>query len=108
MADIGIQKPQVNLSPKLRFQKINGAITAHRALLENVWFDAAADAAMNELILQLSMQVRDGNGAMSVGFRMQGAQEFLSMFKTLAEQNQLPKPRSDPDNLPNLDGLKRQ
>lgn len=108
MADIGIQKTQLNPSPKQRFQATPNAITKHRALLEKTEFDIAADAAMNELQLQLAMQIRDGNSAMSVGFRLQGAQEFLSTFKTLSEQVTMPAARPTNDNLPNLDNLKRQ
>jgi len=100
--------PNVNPRPKARFQKVNGNITAHRALIELDAFDRGSDAAMLEYQRLLAEQTVDGNTAMSAGFRSQGALEFLSVFKTIAEQVQMPAPRRDPDNLPNLGDLKRQ
>ena len=100
--------PQVNPSPKSRFQSVPNNISNHRALIEKAEFDRAADAAMLEYQKALAAQAVDGNSAMSAGFRMQGALEFLSMFKTLAEQTQMPAPRRDVDNLTDTSNLKRQ
>lgn len=101
-------KPSYNPTPKARFQSANGNITAHRGILENAFFDKSADAALLEYQKMLSGQAVDGNGAMSAGFRMQGAVEFLGIFKTLAEQTQAPVARRDLDNLPDMANLKKQ
>lgn len=102
-----IKPANVNPTPKIRFQAEKGNITGHRALIEHAAFDKSADAALLEYQKLLSGQAVDGNSAMSAGFRMQGAVEFLSVFKTLAEQTQMPTPRRDTDNLPATENLKR-
>lgn len=102
-------KPQIaNPSPKTRFQIGNGNIAAHRSMLELLAFDRGADAALLEYGKLLAGQSVDGNSAMAAGFRMQGAVEFLSFLKTLAETTVMPPPRRDLDNLPNITDIKRQ
>lgn len=97
-----------NPSPRARFQKENGAVTAHRALLENPYFDKGADAAMLEYGSLVAQQAKDGNSAMAAGFRLQGAIEFLQVLKTLAESAPTFAPRKDLDNLPDTSKLTRQ
>jgi|SRR5580700_4323615 hypothetical protein len=103
-----VKPVNVNPTPKARFQLERNNLTGHRALIEHAAFDKSADAALLEYQKLLAGQAVDGNSAMSAGFRAQGAVEFLSIFKTLAEQTQMPTPRRDMDNLPATENLKRQ
>lgn len=87
---------------------VASSVREHRAMIEKPEFDRAVDMAQLEYQKLLAGQVVDGNTAMSAGFRAQGAIEFIGILKTLAESVQMPAPRRDPDNLPNLGDLKRQ
>jgi hypothetical protein len=98
----------VNPSPKARFMAVKRAIESHRQMLETPAFERATDMATMEYERLVAEQVRDGNSAMAAGFKIQGALEFLQILKTLAEAQPMPARRGDPDNLPNLEGLKRQ
>jgi hypothetical protein len=100
--------PTVNPSPKARFMAVASNLREHRAMIEKPEFDRAIDAAQLEYQKLLAGQAVDGNTAMSAGFRAQGAIEFIGILKTLAESVQMPAPRRDPDNLPNVENLKRQ
>lgn len=88
----------LNPSPKARFMQSGTRISNHRALVMSDAFGEAADAAMLQLQMALAGQVKDGNTAMAVGFRLLGAEEFLSTFRLLAET---PRPPAPPvrDNL---------
>lgn len=100
--------PTVNPSPRARFQSIANNITQHRSLIEQPAFDRGADAALLEYAAALSRSNSNGNEAMASGFKLQGAMEFLMMFKTIAEQAPIMSRPKDPDNLPDLNNLKRQ
>lgn len=97
-----------NPSPRVRFQAIPNAITQHKALLEKPEFDRAADYALMEYNRLTAEQVRDGNSAMAMGFKLQGALEYLQTLKTLAEAAPVMMARKDLDNLPDVGQLKRQ
>lgn len=97
-----------NPSPRARFQSVQGNITAHKALLENPYFDRGCDFAMLEYQRLLAEQVKDPNTAMSAGAKLQGALEFLQTLKTLAEAAPVMLARKDLDNLPDVGQLKRQ
>lgn len=101
-------QPNVNPSPKARFQSVAQNITAHRAMLERDSFDKATDAAMLQYSADLATQNRDGNCAMAMGFKLQGAMEFLQTLKLLAEVGQAPAKRVDTDNLPDVNQLRKQ
>jgi hypothetical protein len=103
-----MDRPQVNPSPKTRFQAVNGHISAHRSMIELPAFDRAADAAMLEYSAFTTQQNVDGNSAMATGFKLQGAREFLAVFKTLAEQFAPTVARKDLDNLPDVNNLRKQ
>lgn len=100
-------RPNVNPSPRTRFQAVNGHIQAHRSMIELPAFDRGADAALIEYAATLSKSVATGNEAMANGFKIQGAMEFLQFFKTIAEQPQPMPVRKDLDNLPH-NNLTRQ
>lgn len=97
-----------NPSPRTRFQAINGAITAHKAMLENPFFERGTDFAMLEYQRLVAEQAKDGNSAMAVGFKMEGALEFLQTLKTLAESAPVIIRRPDTDNLPDVGQLRKQ
>lgn len=103
-----MSQPNVNLSPRARFQLVRNAITSHRALIEHAQFDPSTDAAMLEYQSQLAMQNKDGNSAMANGFKIQGAIEYLQTLKQLAEAGYTHTPRKDLDNLPDVGQLRKQ
>lgn len=90
-----------NPSPRLRFQSGNGNIAAHHNLIELPAFDRGIDFAMLQYSSDLSEsgQNQDNMKAMANGYKLQGAKEFLSLLKTLAEVPQFPMARKDVDNL---------
>ncbi len=102
------QPPNINPSPKGRFQFTADNIRLHRAMLEHPSFDKSSDAALLEYAASLSKQNSNGNEAMASGFKLQGAMEFLQFLKTLAETAPVIVARKDLDNLPDAGQLKRQ
>jgi hypothetical protein len=97
-----------NPSPKARFQAVNGAITAHKAMLENPYFDRGCDFAMLEYQRICGENTKDANTAMAAGSKMLGALEFLQTLKTLAETQPTIVARKDLDNLPSVGDLRKQ
>lgn len=101
-------QPNVNPTPRQRFQSVKGCIEAHRSLLEIPAFDRALDHACLEYQTRLGNEATDPNRAMAVGFKMAGMFEFLTILKTLAEAAPTAPPKPPSDNLPPLGNLKRQ
>jgi hypothetical protein len=86
--------PSVNPSPKTRFMKMAPVIlTRHRDMVSSDQFDMSSDFALAEMTRQL-VQSSDGNQyyAMAAFLRLQGAVEYLSQLKNLAETPKLPTP----------------
>ena len=102
------QQPNVNPTPKARFQSAPQNITAHHAMIERDSFDKAADAALLQYCADMAQQTRDGNSAMAMGFKLQGALEYLQTLKLLEETGPTPVARKDLDNLPNVSHLQKQ
>lgn len=95
---IGTRRPNLNPTPKHRFRESGDNISKHRALLEQREFDRAIDFTMLEYQLQASARVQDANGALALGYKILGIQEFVSMLKTLSEIAP-PPPRTADANL---------
>jgi hypothetical protein len=94
-------------SPKERFQSDAARIKFHQDLVDKDAFDVSTDAALAEFVTNIGRQASDPNRAMSVGFQLRGAIDFLHELKTLAEQ---PKPKAkapNPDNLEPTDPFRR-
>lgn len=100
--------PNINPTPRAKFQAPVNNVKDHRALLELPAFDRAIDSALLEYQRLLADQSRDGNSAMAVGFRSMGAVEFVNILKTLGESSTVVTPKKDLDNLPDASNLKRQ
>lgn len=60
-------------------------VSKHRALVDSRQFERGADFAMLEYTSQLAQQTDSQYAAMAGGLKMQGALEFLAIFKKLAE-----------------------
>lgn len=88
-----------NPSPKTRFQETPGAIEAHNSLLGSISFQRAEDmtllhyqrllaAGLDPKLPGNELQVR----AMINGWKLQGAQEYVSEFRNLNEKPIEPQP----------------
>ena len=93
-----------NASPKARFTEVESHVREHKALVESDEFIRGADTALLQAQQMWSDQVKDGNTAMVAGVKLQGALEFLTQFKLLAES--APRLAVVPQN--NLSGAIRQ
>jgi len=87
-------------TPRQQFQAVEGARKRHADLITRAEFQIALDHAMLEYVYQQSKEVSDNSTA--VAYRLQGAQQFLSVFLSLAN---LPteSTRPDLDNLRSTD-----
>lgn len=90
-----------NPSPKGRFVTGPALVTAHRKLWEDPQLQMSLDFAMLQYQASLTENMpTDTVSAASVGLRMKGAMEFLTVFRLLAETPNLP---AKADNRSNLD-----
>jgi len=79
--------PPINPSPKSRFMKMAPVIlTRHRDMVSSDQFDLSSDFALAEMVRKL-VENSDGNQyySMAAFLRIQGAVEYLSQLKNLAE-----------------------
>lgn len=81
---------KMNPTPKTRFRQNGDNIRHHRELLEETSFDRALDFALLQYQLQASSRVQDANGALALGYKLLGVQEFISTLKTLSEETPVP------------------
>jgi hypothetical protein len=84
--------PNVNPTPKARFQESGNNIAEHHTLLESRPFQRACDFGLQQYMLKLATVTGDFNTAAAAGFKMQGAQEFLATLRLLAEKPEPVKP----------------
>jgi len=88
-----------NPTPKQRFQALgNKAMGDHRQMVDSSAFNIAVDMALLQYQRESTATIVDGNGAGSVGLRLQGAQEFINVLRNLSETYTLPINRPQ-DNL---------
>lgn len=85
-------------SPKLRFHDRKDDVNWLAELVANPRFTQAADAAMAQMVYKQPAN-KDAQSAISMGHRVEGAQEFLGVLLTLAD---VPEPisRQNIGNLP--------
>lgn len=85
---IGVSRPRPNFnpSPKTRFRSSGDNIKAHRDLMEQHAFDRALDFACLQYQTQAASRVQDANGALALGYKILGVQEFIATLKMLSEE----------------------
>jgi uncharacterized protein YajQ (UPF0234 family) len=88
----------INASPKVRFGESPQNLKQHKDILENNSFNRGADFALLQYQFEqvASGGVKDGNTAMMMGLKLQGAVEFLQTFKLLAETEKPLPPKTTP------------
>jgi hypothetical protein len=82
--------PNVNPSPRVRFQSVPENIKRHRELVTRDDLQTSLDFALLEY-QRLVMKTTEPQVAGMGHFKMAGALEFIHAFKTLAEQEQVPE-----------------
>jgi len=81
--------PFVMKSPRQRFHDSQAFLADHRRMVESDAFQRAADYALMEYTRVIG-NTPEGLAA-AAHFKSVGAQEFLLIFKTLAESSHMPK-----------------
>lgn len=80
-------RPNVNPTPRARFQESADNISKHRALIESREAQRAFDFAQLEYAAYLAQMVTDNpQSAAFAGLKLSGMMEFASVFKNLGEQ----------------------
>jgi hypothetical protein len=78
--------PNVNPSPRQRFQESSQSISHHRELIQRNEFQRALDYAVLHMQWVMAKQeFKDFNGVAANQMKMVGVHEFIAIFKTLAE-----------------------
>lgn len=77
--------PVKNPSPREQFRAAVDNISKHRNLIDSPEFGRAVQFSMLEYQAMLSTQTKDGNSAMAVGYKLQGALELMAVMRNLAE-----------------------
>ena len=89
-----------NPTPKQRFQESAQSVQKHRAMVDLAEFQRAADFSTLEYQAELSQRNSSMNEAAGNALKMQGAMEFLQVFRNLGETTP-PVPRKL--SIPQLD-----
>jgi hypothetical protein len=79
-------------SPKQEFLESNDNVSAHRRMVDSREFQRALEFAQREYMGFAASTVKDNNGAMAVGWKIQAVTEFCYMLQMLSETPQMPKP----------------
>lgn len=87
-----------NKTPKQRFTEMSQWVGEHRTMVDSVAFTRACDFAMLQFQKSVTASITSGEGAGAAGLKMQGAQQFLDILKTLSETSAPTSVRPD-DNL---------
>jgi hypothetical protein len=98
MTTTGTTPISVNPSPKTRFMQNGDHIVKHKQMVDSPEFQRGIDFAMLHCQSLWAAQITDGNTAMAVGLKMQGAMELAQNMKMLAESHRPQIARSN-DNL---------
>jgi hypothetical protein len=89
-----------SFTPKQRFQQEAKVRVAHRQLVELHEFELACDFALLQLQHELTEAVNGNtNLAAAAHMKLAGAQDFIRVFRNLAETPGRPKGGEDRDNL---------
>lgn len=92
------QPPNMNASPKARFQEASSLLGKHRDFVTSAEFNRAMDFGLLQLQAELCAKCDSPDKAMSVGMRLLGAQELIQIVKNLAVTQPAP-PRPVDANL---------
>ena len=97
VAPIQPDPPVINPTPKARFMQSGTRISNHRQMVSGSIFETSADSALLEYQRVVTESIRDNNTALAAAFKMEGALEFLHVFKMLAESpwQRAPAPQSN-------------
>jgi hypothetical protein len=77
------------LSPRDSFRESKEHLSKHIEMVDSSTFERAAHTALLQYQTDLAAQVKDGNSAAAVGYKLQGALEIMGVLRNLAE----PTPR---------------
>ena len=91
-------EPSRNPTPKQRFCSTTMAVSAHRTMVDSDAFTRGCDFAMLQYQLMVAGQITDANAAAAVGMKLQGAIEFMTVLRNLADSAP-PAPRKVDLNL---------
>jgi hypothetical protein len=75
-----------NPPPKTRFLQSADNITKHRSMVDSREYERAVDFGLMQYFAELAAQVKDGNSAAMVGFKVAGAFEAVQSMRMLSEQ----------------------
>lgn len=103
MADKPAEKnkaPEVpkNPTPKERFLQVQELVREHNKVIDNPVFQIGLDHALLEYQNAVSRQTFDNLSAIAAAYKIQGAVEFIALWKNLS-QTTLPARRVVNDNL---------
>lgn len=94
------ERPIVNPTPKQKFQSSKVFIQNHRELMQDIRLDYSLDVALQQYQRQMcDARITEGNLAAVNHFKMQGAIEFVTILKHLAEMPELTKTTQPTDKL---------
>lgn len=91
MSEPSNPNPNIFLTPAERFRQTGNNVASHRKMVDSPEFQRAEDAAMLQYTTELATQVKDGNSAMAVGFRLLGAMELSNRMRRISESPFIPK-----------------
>jgi hypothetical protein len=91
--------PLKNPQPKARFQESGDNVSKHRDLVDTGEFQRAVDFGILQYVAACTREIRDGNSAMAVGFKIAGAMEVLNTIRMLSENIPQPQIVQSPTNL---------
>lgn len=83
--------PLANPTPAQRFRQSPDSISKHRDMVDSTTYQRSIDFGIEQYAINLSQQVQDGNSAMAVGFKLQGAIEIILTMRNLSETPPQPK-----------------
>ena len=90
----------VNPTPRHKFSQEHEALSQHRELMQNVWLNRAIEIALLQMQRQQGgVADRDVTAAATNHFKVQGALEFLEIFRNLSHTPRLPSKTQPTDQL---------
>lgn len=97
---MNVNAPNVNPTPKQRFQESADNVTKHREMIQDRAFQRGIDTALLEYQSFVSQEVSNNPGSAAfAGLKMNGAMEFVTILKLLGEQAQRVTPKLVTPNL---------
>jgi hypothetical protein len=93
-------RPNINPTPKQEFQQNQAWLQMHNEMIQQPMLAVSLQFAL--LQMQRAMcdaKTGDGNQAAQNHFKMQGATEFVAIFKAMGQMPELPPTKLDPRKL---------